>query len=333
MAQTKLLVIIGITGQQGSSVYNHFKNEPGWRIRGITRNPDKHQHLKAENVELVAGDLDDEVSIEKAFENANTIYANTDFWQFLKQPATFERAEKEGKLPNQIAMELEIEQGKTIVRAAASQLATLDRLVLSTLGDSVKWSQGEITWNLHFDGKAKYTEYLKQTYPALAAKTSYLFMGQYLSNWRNFPVFTPRKQEDGSFIMPNYLPPGYGRMPWVAPEKDAGVFAKALVLAHPARTSMLGYSQMLSSEEYCAIWGRVHGVRCTPQYLDIEGLVAGGMPEWLARETEAMGLFVAKFGQAGGDPEVREPAELGVDVKVLTSVEQAIRADDWSSVL
>lgn len=331
--QSKLLVIIGITGQQGSSVYKEFKDEAGWRIRGITRSPDKHAHLKADNVELVAADLDDVDSLKKAFDGAHAIFAVTDFWQFLNQPATFERAQKEGKMPNEIAMAMETEQGKNIVRAAESQLATLDRLVLSTLSDSPKWSKGEIMHNYHFDGKAAYTRFLKEEHPELAKNTSYLQVGYYTSNWKTFPAFTPKKQADGSFMFPHYAPPGMKPMPYVDPAKDTGHFVKALVLQNPAGTAMLGVSEFLTNDEYCKIWGRVLGVQVVSEYLDREGLVAAGMPDWLALETFETGIYVAKYGQNGGDPEVKLPEELGVDVSKLTKVEDAIREDDWSSVM
>lgn len=76
---SKLLVVIGITGLQGSAVYNDFKNEPGWRVRGITRNPEKHRHLLADNVELVVADLDDEKSLKRAYEGATAIFAAMDY--------------------------------------------------------------------------------------------------------------------------------------------------------------------------------------------------------------------------------------------------------------
>lgn len=330
---SKLLVIIGITGQQGSSVYKQFKDEPGWRIRGITRNPAKAAHLKADNVELVAADLDDEASLRKAFDGANAIFSVTDFWQFLNQPATFQRAEAEGKRPNEIAMALEIEQGKNVVRAAAAQLATLELLVLSTLSDTIKWTKGEIKHNYHFDGKAEYTKYLKEQHPELAKKTSYLMVGYYTSNWKTFPVFNPKKQENGSFIFPFYAPDGYNKMTYTDPARDTGHYAKALFLKNPPGTSMIGSSEALSNEEYVEIWGRVLGVKAKAQYLDFDALVAGGMPDWLALETEDTGNYVSKYGETGGDPEVKEPGELGVDLRKLTSVEEAIREDDWSSVL
>lgn len=119
---TKLLVIVGITGTQGSSVYNVFKHEPGWRIRGLTRDPTKPtcKTLFDAGVELVKADLGDPASVERAFEGANAIYSVTDYFQHLfNDPSTFKQAEKEGKKPTVIAMEREMVHGKNIIHAAA----------------------------------------------------------------------------------------------------------------------------------------------------------------------------------------------------------------------
>ena len=332
---TRLLVIIGITGLQGSSVRKVFQQEPGWRIRGITRSPSKYPALQQEGIELVSADLDDEASLEKAFEGADAIYAMTDFWQFLKDESTFKTAERENKHPNEIAMEREIEQGKNIVRAANKQLATLDRLVLSTLSDSKKWSNGEIKWNLHFDGKAKVVEYLQQDFVDLAGKTSYLHMGSYLSNWRMDTRFRPTKQADGSYLIRKFALPTGKPIPFVDPPNDTGHFVRALVLSDkaPPGSSMLGYCGLMTNEEYWELWARVLGVKAKLQALTYDDAVGAGMPEWLALEVSESGTYTTKYGWAGGDPEVKHPRDLGVDVSKLTKLDDWIRFEDWSSVL
>lgn len=330
---TRLLVVIGITGLQGSSVRKVFESEPGWRIRGITRNPSKHSDLVNSGIELVSANLDDQASLEKAFEGANAIFAVTDFWQFLKDDNTFRIAEKEGKKPNEIAMELEIQQGKNIVHAAAKQLSTLDRLVLSTLSDSKKWSNGEIKWNLHFDGKAMVEQYLKTSFSNLASRTSYLHMGSYLSNWKMNPRFAPQKQPDGSFAIRRFAIANGKSLPYVNPPNDTGHFVRALILSAPAGSSMLGTCEEMTNEEFCALWGRVQCVDCRFEVLGYDDAVAAGVPEWMALEVSESGTYTTKFGWAGGDPEVKRPAELGVEVQKLTKIEEWMREEDWSSVL
>ena len=332
---SKLLVIIGITGLQGSSVAKVFQNESGWRIRGITRNPSKYEDLQKQGIELVEANLDDQASLERAFDGANAIYAITDFWQFLNDPSTFETAAKEGKKPNEIAMEREVEQGKKIIRAAAGKIETLDRLVLSTLSDTKKWTNGEIKSNLHFDGKAMFTDYLKEEYPSLAAKTSYLQMGFYLSNWRMGPHFAPQKQEDGTFVIRKFIVNQGKPIPFVDPPNDTGHFVRALILSPsaPAGSTMLGYAELIPHEEYNDTWARVLGVQSRIEQVKYEDMVKLGMPEWLALEISESGIYTTKYGWTGGDPEVKGPEELGVDMSKLTKVEDWIKKEDWSSVL
>ena len=331
----KLIVIIGITGTQGASVCKVFQQEQGWRIRGITRSPEKHGHLKDQGIELVSADLNDQTSLEKAFKGANAIFAVTDFWQFLKDPATFETAAERGLKPNEIAMEREIVQGKNIIHAAAAQLDTLDRLVLSTLADSKKWSKGEITWNLHFDGKAQYTQYLKDDYLDLAKKTSYLQVGFYLNNLRSSPAYEPKKQADGTFEQRKFTEPNGKPIPFVHPPNDTGHLVRALVLSPsaPAGTTLLGYCELMTNEEYCALWDKVNGTTSQTRQWTYDDAVGSGMPDWLALEISQSGTFSSKYGWTGGDPEVKHPAEVGVDMSKLTKVEDWIRNEDWSSVV
>lgn len=86
----KLLVIIGITGNQGGSVASTFLSDPTYRIRGISRNPSSPRAIALSNqgIEFVKADLHDVNSLEKAFQGANLIFSVTDYWEpFFAQRA------------------------------------------------------------------------------------------------------------------------------------------------------------------------------------------------------------------------------------------------------
>lgn len=267
---SKLLVIIGITGLQGSSVYQQFKDEPGWRIRGLTWDPEKHAHLQADNVELVAADL----NLKKAFDGAHTIFSVTNFWQFLNQPPIFQRAAREDRARTRLPSPSRSSKARTssMPLRPSSQLSSVWSCRRSAIHRS--GAKGEITHSYRFDGKAAYTKYLKEQHPELGAKTSYLQVGYYLSNWKAFPAFAPKKQDDGNFIFRHYAPPLMKQMPYVEPAKDTGHFA---VLKNPAGTAMLRVSEWLTNDEYCEIWGRVYGVKARSKYLSHKDLIAAGM--------------------------------------------------------
>ncbi|KAK3113915.1 hypothetical protein LTR53_008315 [Teratosphaeriaceae sp. CCFEE 6253] len=331
----KLIVVLGATGTQGGSVARLYSTLPGWRVRGITRDPTKPScaTLRDAGVELVAGDLNDQASLDRAFEGADAIFAVTDFWQFMSQPATIERAGKEGRAPNQVAFDLEVQQGKNIVDAAA-KVATLSRLVISSLSDSEKWSGGKITWNYHFDSKARYCDYLKSSFPELAQKTSYVQIGYYLSNWNAFPFLAPAKEDDGSYLHIGINRPDSKHLtPYVDPPNDTGYFVKALVEYPQANQTLFGYSELMSGADYTALWGKTLGVKASFDGLELEGLTATGLPDFLAKELAESGAYCATWGWHGGDPEVKHPKELGVEVEKLTKVADWIKKEDWSGVL
>src|SRR5207248_8273098 len=81
-SEKKTIVVIGATGNQGSSVARTFLSLPHWHVRCLTRNPSSAaaQTLSGLGAELVQGDLSDPASLTRAFASANTIFANTDFW-------------------------------------------------------------------------------------------------------------------------------------------------------------------------------------------------------------------------------------------------------------
>lgn len=75
-----LFVVVGSTGQQGSSVIKAIEASPApYRVRGLTRDPTKPaaRALEARGVHVVATDAIQEVELEKAFEGATYVFAMT----------------------------------------------------------------------------------------------------------------------------------------------------------------------------------------------------------------------------------------------------------------
>ena len=79
---SKLICVIGATGNQGGSVVERFLLDTNYRVRGITRNPDSPaaQKLAAKGVEIVKADLNDVDSLVSAFQGANAIFSVTNYW-------------------------------------------------------------------------------------------------------------------------------------------------------------------------------------------------------------------------------------------------------------
>ncbi|KAJ4861229.1 nmrA-like family domain-containing protein [Trichoderma breve] len=303
---TKLFVIIGVTGTQGSSIARQFLDLPGWKVRGITRNPSSQNalHWVAEGVEIVKGDLDDTASLRAAFQGANAIFANTDFFSHMFDgthgPDT----------ALQYAFDREVEQGMNVAHAASdpSVLGTLEHFVYSSLSDASRCSGGKYTTVYHFDSKARTMDLIKSQCPELAKRMSALQMGHYVTNWKAVPAMAPKRQ----------------------PEKDTGAFVKALLDVPPGKT-LIGVSEMMTFSTWMEIWGRVLDVQAAYQEVS-PGDFYKDFPEPLGQELMDTNEYMIEFGYTGGDPEVVYPNELDPNIKT-TSMEEYTKGEDWSSVL
>lgn len=190
---SKLIVVIGATGTQGGSVVDTFLKEPGWTVRGLTRNPSSPaaHALKARGVDVVAADLDDVSSLLAAFEGAHTVFSVTDFWNGFRNPASRSKLAP-GQNLLEWAHDYELQQGKNVF-AAAAQTQGLERLVYSALSYTTKWSGGKYTHVYHYDSEGRAVEYAHSQYPDLMKKTSVVQIGMYLTNMLYMPHYQPKK--------------------------------------------------------------------------------------------------------------------------------------------
>lgn len=154
-----------------------FLQEPTkYHVRGLTRDTTstKSKKLAEQGVELVQADLDDAESLQRAFEGAHVIYAMTDFWQSMS--AT-----------------IEFEQGKRIVDIAAA-LPQLEHFVWASLPDGKELSKGQFVNIFHWQSKADVAKHIKNSKPALWAKTIEILFPNYFENCvTNAPVYLPVK--------------------------------------------------------------------------------------------------------------------------------------------
>lgn len=67
---------------------------------------------------------------------------------------------------------------------AAAKVEGLERIVVSTLVDTGKVSQGRYGGVWHWNGKARGVVYARERYPVLCEKMSEMFVGNYMGNWR-----------------------------------------------------------------------------------------------------------------------------------------------------
>lgn len=81
MADAKVIAVVGATGAQGGELVRAIQRDTsgGFRARGLTRHPDsdKAKELVKLGAEVVAADLDDQSSLERAFKGAADVFCLT----------------------------------------------------------------------------------------------------------------------------------------------------------------------------------------------------------------------------------------------------------------
>ena len=188
MSERKIIAVVGATGAQGGGLVRAIQADPGsgFVARAITRdvNSAKAKALAALGAEVVAADVDDAASLERAFAGAHGAYCVTFFWDHFSPDK--EKAEVRNM-------------------AAAAKVANLKHVIWSTLEDTRKWVP--LTDNRmptlmehykvpHFDAKGESNQY----FTAAGVPTTFLLTSFY---WDNFIYFGmgPKKGPDGKLAI------------------------------------------------------------------------------------------------------------------------------------
>jgi len=79
---SRIILVTGATGAQGGALVPLLLKQ-GFAVRALTRNPEKPagQALKKSGCEVVAGDLDDEASLERACAGVHGVFSLQNFWE------------------------------------------------------------------------------------------------------------------------------------------------------------------------------------------------------------------------------------------------------------
>ena len=209
--KNEIIAVTGATGQQGRAVAKKLL-EDGWKIRALTRDPNKPaaQELKSLGVEILPGDMDNRAELDAAFEGAYGVFSVQNFW-----------------LPN-VGFEGEVRQGKAV--ADAAKTAGVQHLVYSSVGSAHRGLGQK-----HFESKWIIEQYIHGLDIPYTILRPVAFMENY--NWSRAPIL------NGAFI-------GMGVRPekglQLIAVEDIGVFA-ALVFAN--RNQYLGRTLELAGDE------------------------------------------------------------------------------------
>ncbi|GLA01347.1 hypothetical protein AnigIFM60653_011599 [Aspergillus niger] len=205
---SKILVVVGATGQQGSSIINSILSDPKlsqeYTIRGTTRDPNspKAQALAAKGIEIVTANFNEPESLQRAFTGAHTVFANT---PTIYDGHTYEH---------------EVAHGRALIDAAVA--VGVPFYIYSTLPSISKISQGWLKNGGHFDGKEEVEQYIR-TQPI---RSAFVAPGSFMSNFHD--TMAPRRMENGDFAL--LLPvPAHIRLPLIDTEADLGKWVAAIL--------------------------------------------------------------------------------------------------------
>ena len=162
----KLIAVVGATGQQGGGVVRALQARGQFRVRALTRDPDKHPELADE---VVRADLNLPETLKAAFEGAHGVFLVTNFWEQGTD---------------------ELKEATAAVRTAKD--ADVKHFVWSTLPDVEAISGGKFDVP-HFTGKAKIDRVVRE---AGFVNHTFVIAPTYYHGLVGAPVL--HKQPDGS---------------------------------------------------------------------------------------------------------------------------------------
>lgn len=203
MAESKRIVVFGATGAQGGGLVRAILADPtgGFTARAVTRHvdSDKARGLANEGVEVVAADLDDPASVERAMQGAYGAYGVTNFWEHFSP-------------------EKELAQARTLAESAKA--AGIRHFVWSTLEDTrlkVPLDDPRMPTLMerykvpHFDAKGE----ADALFRAAGVPTTFLLTSFYWDNLIHFGM-GPKPGADG--VLEFVLPMGDAKLPGIAAE-------------------------------------------------------------------------------------------------------------------
>ncbi len=203
MSEKKIIAVLGATGAQGGGLVRAICADPSgaFTARAITRdvNSEKAKALAALGAELVAADVDDAGSLERAFAGAYGAYCVTFFWGHFSP---------------------EKEVAQVTYMAQAAKQAALQHVIWSTLEDTrilVPLSDVRMPTLMekykvpHFDAKGE----SNHLFTDAGVPVTFLLTSFY---WDNFIYFGmgPTKGPDG--VLGITLPMGDCKLPGIAAE-------------------------------------------------------------------------------------------------------------------
>jgi len=272
--EKKVVAVVGSTGLQGGSVVDYLLKSGEFKVRGLTRNTKstKAKELTSRGVEMVEADLNDKLSLEKAFYGAWGVFGVTNFWDPDIFPNNMDKERKQGFLMAQVAKE----QGVSL-------------FVYSSVYDAHKLSGGKFQIP-HFRMKAEIEEYARSL-ATDSFKVAFYCPGFYSSNF--FTLFRPKQTEEGWKLIMPVKPSAKFAMIDIT---DTGKMVVE-IFRNPEQwvgKRILGAAEELNLEQVASAMSKVSGVPVKYQQISYEDAK-------LIKEVEENLKWIEEYGYYNGD--------------------------------
>jgi hypothetical protein len=164
----RLILVSGVTGRQGGAVARQLLAK-GYRVRGLTRNPESDHAKTAASwgVELVKGDFEDRASLARALQGCDGAFSVQDFWEHGREG--------------------EVREGKAF--ADEAKAAGIRHFVYSSVG-----SANRKTGIPHFESKWEVEEHVR----AIGLPHTILRPVSFMENWN----YSREQIEGGTLASP-----------------------------------------------------------------------------------------------------------------------------------
>jgi len=203
MADKRIIAVLGATGAQGGGLVRAILEDPagGFAVRALTRDPssEKARELGDLGAEVVAADVDDGATLERAFRGAHGAFCVTFFWAHFSP-------------------EKEVAEARAM--AAAARATGVEHVIWSTLEDTRRWvplDDDRMPTLMgaykvpHFDGKGEADHLFRDA----GVPTTFLLTSFFWDNLIHFGM-GPQRDDDGGLAIS--FPMGNSKLPGIASE-------------------------------------------------------------------------------------------------------------------
>jgi uncharacterized protein YbjT (DUF2867 family) len=249
---SKLIAVVGATGAQGGSVCKFLLKDGKYKVRGLTRNPDKTKDLAAQGVEVVKADMNDVESLKEALKGCYGVFSVQNYWELFGGVAQGDPIK---------ARDEEIKQGVNL--ADAAKAVGIKHFVHSTMEDGSNVP--------HFQSKAEIERYLKK----IGVPTSNVLTSFYYENLLS-PAFGMVSWRDDTLVFTMPYPADATLASYSV--SDTGAFVLE-ALNNPDKwigKTLVAISEHISMNEIVSTCNRVTGVKVVYEPKDMEEYRKGG---------------------------------------------------------